>query len=94
MGISPNACIIEGDKPRFVGVSEILKISTFQTLALLKRELEIEQQELEEKWHFASLEKIFIKEEMYIDFKKYSNKETLFEYLYERFKPFKKKTHS
>ena len=91
MGISPNACIIESEKPRFVGVSEILKISTHQTLELLRRELEIEQKELEEKWHFASLEKIFIKEEMYIDFKKYSNKETLYEYLYERFKPHKKK---
>jgi topoisomerase IV subunit A len=91
MGISPNACIIESEKPRFVGVSEILKISTGQTLELLKRELEIEQKELEEKWHFASLEKIFIKEEMYIDFKKYSNKETLYEYLYDRFKSHKKK---
>ncbi|MDX2173576.1 MAG: DNA gyrase/topoisomerase IV subunit A [Bacteroidota bacterium] len=91
VSISPNACIIENEKPRFVGVSEVLKISTHQTLELLKRELEIEQHELEEKWHFASLEKIFIKEEMYIDFKKYSNKETLFEYLYECFKPFKKK---
>ncbi len=89
--ISPNACIIENEKPRFVGVSEILKISTQQTLELLRRELEIEQRELEEKWHFASLEKIFIKQEMYIDFKKYSNKETLFEYLYESFKPYKKK---
>lgn len=91
LSISPNACIIENERPRFVGVSEILKISTNQTLALIKRELEIEQRELEEKWHFASLEKIFIKEEMYIDFKKYSNKETLFEYLYECFKPHKKK---
>ncbi len=91
ISISPNACIIEAEKPRFVGVSEVLKISTHQTLALLKRELEIEQHELEEKWHFSSLEKIFIKEEMYIDFKKYSTKETLFEYLYERFKPHKKK---
>lgn len=91
MSISPNACIIESERPRFVGVSEILKISTHNTLELLKRELEIEQHELEEKWHFASLEKIFIKEEMYIDFKKYANKETLFEYLYECFKPFKKK---
>ncbi|MGZ3932414.1 MAG: DNA gyrase/topoisomerase IV subunit A, partial [Bacteroidia bacterium] len=70
---------------------EILRLSTHSTLELLKRELEIEQHELEEKWHFASLEKIFIKEEMYIDFKKYATKETLFQYLYERFKPFKKK---
>lgn len=91
VSISPNACIIENEKPRFLGVSEILKISTQQTLDLLRRELEIEQRELEEKWHFASLEKIFIKQEMYIDFKKYSNKETLFEYLYESFKPYKKK---
>jgi topoisomerase IV subunit A len=91
MSISPNACIIENERPRFVGVSEILKLSTHKTLDLLKRELEIEQKELEEKWHFASLEKIFIKEEMYIDFKKYSNKETLYVYLYEQFKPFKKK---
>ncbi|MBX3165173.1 MAG: DNA gyrase/topoisomerase IV subunit A [Bacteroidetes bacterium] len=91
MSISPNACIIENEKPKFIGVSEILKISTQSTLDLLKRELEIEQKELEEKWHFASLEKIFIKEEMYIDFKKYSSKETLFEYLYDRFKPHKKK---
>lgn len=91
VSISPNACVIENEKPRFVGVSEILKISTQQTLDLLRRELEIEQRELEEKWHFASLEKIFIKQEMYIDFKKYSNKETLFEYLYESFKPYRKK---
>lgn len=91
MSISPNACIIEDQKPKFIGVSEILKINTRNTLELLKRELEIEKHELEEKWHFASLEKIFIKEEMYIDFKKYSNKETLFEYLYQAFKPHKKK---
>ncbi len=91
MSISPNACIIENEKPRFVGVSEILKISTHQTLALLKRELEIELSELQEKWHFSSLEKLFIKEEMYIDFKKYSTRETLYEYLYERFKPHRKK---
>jgi len=91
VSISPNACIIENDKPRFIGVSEILKICTQQTLALLKRELEIEQKELEEKWHFASLEKLFIKEEMYIDFKKYANRETLYDYLYDRFKPYRKK---
>lgn len=91
ISISPNACIIENEKPRFVGVSEILKISTQQTLDLLRRELEIELSELQEKWHFSSLEKIFIKEEMYIDFKKYSTRETLYEYLYERFKPHRKK---
>ena len=91
MSISPNACIIEHEKPKFIGVSEILRISTLQTLELLRLELQIEQKELEEKWHFSSLEKIFIKEEMYIDFKKYSNRETLNVYLYDRFKPHRKK---
>jgi topoisomerase-4 subunit A len=91
MSISPNACVIENDRPRFVGVSEMLRLSTLQTLEQLRRELELEKQELEEKWHFASLEKIFIKEEMYIDFKKYSDKETLFKYLHTAFAPHKKK---
>lgn len=91
VSISPNACVIENERPRFVGVNEMLKISTDRTLELLKRELEIELSELQEKWHFSSLEKIFIKEEMYIDFKKYANRETLYEYLYERFKPHRKK---
>jgi len=91
ISISPNGCIIEHDRPRFVGVNEMLKISTHQTLGLLKKELEIELAELNEQWHFASLEKIFIKEEMYIDFKKYSDKENLFKYLYESFKPHKRK---
>jgi topoisomerase IV subunit A len=91
MSISPNACVIEADRPLFVGVSEILRRSTHQTLHLLKRELEIELQELQEKWQFASLEKLFIREEMYIEFKNYANRETLYEYLYGRFKPYRKK---
>jgi topoisomerase IV subunit A len=91
VSISPNACVIDNEQPKFIGVSEMLKISTQRTLELLKRELEIELSELQEKWHFSSLEKIFIKEEMYIDFKKYSDRTTLYAYLYERFKPFKKK---
>ncbi len=90
LSISPNACIIENDKPRFVGVNEMLKISTHKTLALLKRELEIEKGELQESYMFASLEKIFIKDEMYIDFKNYSDKVTLFEYLGGRFAKYKK----
>ncbi|GAB4137973.1 MAG: DNA gyrase/topoisomerase IV subunit A [Bacteroidia bacterium] len=89
--ISPNACIIENERPRFVGVNEMLRISTFRTMELLKRELEIELKELQEQWHFSSLEKIFIKEEMYIDFKKYADRESLYAYLYERFKPHRKK---
>ncbi len=90
VSISPNACIIEDDKPKFIGVNEILRISTQQTLELLRRELEIEKAELQESYMFASLEKIFIKDEMYIDFKNYSDKETLFEYLGGRFAKYKK----
>jgi len=90
VSISPNACIIEDDKPKFIGVNEILRISTNQTLALLKRELEIEKAELQESYLFASLEKLFIKDEMYIDFKNYSDKETLFGYLDGRFAKYKK----
>ncbi|MBN8696386.1 MAG: DNA gyrase/topoisomerase IV subunit A [Bacteroidetes bacterium] len=90
VSISPNACIIEDDKPKFIGVNEILKISTHQTLELLRRELEIEKGELQESYLFASLEKIFIKDEMYIDFKNYSDKETLFGYLDGRFAKYKK----
>ncbi len=90
VSISPNASIIDGDKPRFIGVSEILRINTDNTVQLLKWELEIRLQELMQAWHFSTLEKIFIREEMYIDFKKYSNKEELFKYLFNCFEPFKK----
>ncbi len=90
ISISPNASIIDGDKPRFIGVSEILRINTDNTVQLLKWELEIRLQELMQAWHFSTLEKIFIREEMYIDFKKYSNKEELFKYLFKCFEPFKK----
>ena len=90
LSISPNACIIEADKPRFVGVNTMLKISTQNTLELLRKELEIEKAELKEAFMFASLEKIFIKDEMYIDFKNYSDKTTLFNYLDKSFSKYKK----
>lgn len=67
VSVSPNACIIENDKPLFIGVSDILKRNTDQTVSLLKQELEIRKGELEEAWHFASLEKIFIEERIYKD---------------------------
>jgi topoisomerase-4 subunit A len=63
--ISPNSCVIENDKPRFLGVSELLKISTNNTLNLLKKELEIRISELEEDWHMGSLEKIFFEQKIY-----------------------------
>lgn len=88
--IAPLGCVIENcNKPLFIGVSDMLKISTNRTVNILKRELEIQLDELENKWHFANLEKIFIREEMYIDFKLYSDRESLYQYLYKRFEPFK-----
>lgn len=90
VSVSPNSSIIDGEKPRFMGVSEILKVNTDHTAALLKLELEIKLDELERQWHFSTLEKLFINHEMYIDFKLYSDRESLYGYLYERFKPFKK----
>ncbi|MFM7567060.1 MAG: DNA gyrase/topoisomerase IV subunit A [Flavobacteriales bacterium] len=90
VSISPNSSIIDSDKPRFLGVSEILKINTDHTVALLKLELEIRLDELQRQWHFSTLEKLFINHEMYIDFKLYSDRESLYVYLYDRFKPFKK----
>ena len=65
--ISPNSCTIEKDKPVFVGVNEMLQRSTEQTLELLKLELEIKLRELQEQWHFASLERIFIENRIYRD---------------------------
>lgn len=87
--IAPLGCVIQENKPLFVGVSDMLRVSTHKTVDLLKKELEIQLDELEAKWHSSSLEKIFIREEMYIDFKLYSDRESLYEYLYKRFEPFR-----
>lgn len=65
VSISPNSTVIDGDLPRFMGMSEILKHNTDNTVRLLKRELEIRKDELEEQWHFSSLERIFIENKVY-----------------------------
>ena len=65
--ISPLCCVIEENKPVFIGVHEVLRKSTDNTVALLKLELEIQLNELEEQWHFASLERIFIENRIYRD---------------------------
>ena len=65
--ISPLGCVIEDNRPLFVGVSEMLRVSTDRTVELLKSELEIQLDELEEQWHFASLERIFIENRIYRD---------------------------
>ncbi|MDN6280349.1 MAG: DNA gyrase/topoisomerase IV subunit A [Psychroflexus sp.] len=67
MSISPLSCVIVDDKPQFLGVSELLRISTDRTLDLLKKELEIKLGELEAQWHYSSLEKIFIENRIYRD---------------------------
>jgi topoisomerase-4 subunit A len=91
--VSPNACIIENDKPRFVGVSEILRISADNTRNLLKRELEIEKAELEEDWHFSSLEKIFIEERIYRDIEEAETWEAVISNIAEGLKKFRKQLH-
>ncbi len=63
--VAPLGCVIEDNKPRFVGVSEMLRVSTERTKDLLKQELEIQLSELEEQWHFLSLERIFIENKIY-----------------------------
>ncbi|TGD80393.1 DNA gyrase/topoisomerase IV subunit A [Hymenobacter wooponensis] len=65
ISISPNTCVIIEEKPRFVAVEDMLRLSTQKTVRLLERELEIRQEELQEKWHSASLEKIFIENRIY-----------------------------
>jgi len=67
ISISPNSVVIDQDTPRFLSVSEMLKISVDQTKEFLKRELEIKKEELELQWHYSSLEKIFIEKRIYRD---------------------------
>ena len=67
ISISPNACVIQDDKPIFISVNEILKISAAHTQDLLQKELEIRKGELENQWHSLSLEKIFIENRIYRD---------------------------
>ncbi|MBT8256839.1 MAG: DNA gyrase/topoisomerase IV subunit A [Bacteroidia bacterium] len=65
--ISPLGCVIEDHKPLFIGISEMLRRSTDNTVELLKQDLEIQLGEFEEQWHFASLERIFIENRIYRD---------------------------
>jgi topoisomerase IV subunit A len=89
VSISPNACIIHEDKPKFVGVTEILKQSVDQTVALLKRELEIRRDELMEKRLFSSLEKIFIENRIYRDIEECETWEAVIETIDRGLDPFK-----
>jgi topoisomerase IV subunit A len=90
VSISPNCCVIEQSKPRFVSVNEILKISTNHTVQLLKSELEIEKHELLEQILFSSLEKIFIENRIYRDIEECETWEAVIETIDKGLEPFKK----
>lgn len=89
VAISPNACVIIDEKPRFLDVHEILEISTRQTVALLKRELEIKRDELLEKILFSSLEKIFIENRIYRDIEECETWEAVIETIDKGLEPYK-----
>jgi topoisomerase IV subunit A len=91
ISISPNACVIVEDKPAFMGVNEILKYNTNQTVELLKRELEIRKSELMEKILFSSLEKIFIENRIYRDIEEAKTWEEVISRIDKGLKPHKKK---
>ncbi len=91
ISISPNACVIENEKPKFIGVKEILKTSTQNTLNLLKKELEIKKTELQEQLHLSSLEKIFIEQRIYRDIEKCKTWESVLETIDKGLNPFKNK---
>jgi len=87
VSISPLSCVIIDDKPQFIPVSELLRLSTDKTVELLKRELEIKLGELEDQWHFASLERIFIENRIYRDIEEVETWEGVIEAIDEGLKP-------
>lgn len=88
--ISPNSCVIIDSKPKFMDVHSILKHSAFHTKDLLKMELEIRLGELNDKWHFSSLEKIFIENEIYLSMKECKNMQEVIHVIDKGLTPFKK----
>ena len=91
VSISPNACVIVDNKPQFLSVHELLRIAADNTKGLLKKELEIKLAELQEKWHYTSLEKIFFEEKIYKELeKKHETWEKVLLSIDKAFTPFKK----
>lgn len=90
VSISPNACVIIQDKPHFVGIAEILRVSTNQTVDLLKQELEIRKGELMEKLLFSSLERIFIENRIYRDIEECETFELVISTVDQGLEPYKK----
>jgi len=92
VSISPNACVIVANKPQFLGVEELLTVSAENTKRLLNRELEIKLSELEDKWHYTSLEKIFFEEKIYKELEqKHATWDKVIEAIDKGFDPFKKR---
>jgi topoisomerase-4 subunit A len=92
VSISPNACVIVNQKPQFLGAGELLRNSVDNTKELLKKELEIKLRELEDKWHYTSLEKIFFEEKIYKELeKKHETWDKVIEAIDKAFAPFTKK---
>ncbi len=91
VSISPNSCVIWNDKPHFLGVSEILRRSADRTKELLGQELQIRLGELNEAWHMASLERIFIENKMYQAIEGKTSREAAYEAVEERLEPFRKR---
>ena len=91
VSISPNACVIVKNSPKFLGVHELLTVSADNTKDLLKKELDIKLNELQEKWHYTSLEKIFFEEKIYKELeKKHETWDKVLEAIDKAFAPFKK----
>ncbi len=88
LSISPNCCLIDDNTPIFVGVSDVLKRNTDHTVHLLTRELEIRRGELEEAWHFASLERIFIENKIYQKIEDCETMEAIIQTIDHGLKPF------
>ena len=90
INISPNCCVIEDNKPKFLTISDVLRHSADRTKDLIRQELEIRKNELLEQYHFASLEKIFIEERIYKDrkFEQAPNVDTVCEHIDERLTPY------
>ena len=89
--ISPNTCVITENKPSFMGVTSLLKHSADRTVFLLKSELEIRLAELQDDWHYSSLERIFIEEKIYRDIEECETWESVITTIDKGLEPFKKK---
>ena len=93
VSLAPNACVIQNNHPQFLSVNDIIKSAAFLTRDLLQQELEIKLGELQEKWHFASLEKIFIEKRIYRDIEKEETWEGVIAAVDKGLKPYLKMFH-